>query len=106
MVKSLISATMRSSKVEVGGVPEVAEAPGIPACEIFRSRWERSGFENGAAEMGRRWKEALALAIDAPSLDYIHCYPIERITLIVAGKSVAGIDCRLARPGTSEPIHR
>jgi hypothetical protein len=68
----------------------------------------RSEFENDAAEIGRRWQEALALTIDASPPDYIHCSPTELITLIVenAGKGVADINCRLARPRTSEPSHR
>ncbi len=68
---------------------------------------QRSGFQNDAAEISRRWHEALSLTTDSPAPDYMHCYPDELITSVVekAGEGVADMECRLARPDTSDPIH-
>ncbi|MGO9267828.1 MAG: hypothetical protein ACLQBA_23560 [Candidatus Binataceae bacterium] len=67
----------------------------------------RSGFQNDVAEISRRWLEALDLTTDLPVPDYMHCYPDELITFVVekAAKGVADMECRLARPATSDPVH-
>jgi hypothetical protein len=67
----------------------------------------RAGFQNEAAEINRRWQDALGLTTDAAPPDYMHCYPSELITFVVdkAAKGVADMECRLARPSTSDPIH-
>ena len=67
----------------------------------------RSGFEREAASINARWREALQLTTDGPAPDYAHCYPDELIAFIVdrAARGVAEMDCRLAKPETSDPVH-
>ena len=67
----------------------------------------RSGFQNDAVAISRRWQEALSLTGDAPAPDYFHCYPDELITLIVekTAKGVSDIECRISGPATNDPIH-
>lgn len=57
--------------------------------------------------MSGRWQEALDLTTDSLVPHYMHCYPDELITFVVekAAKGVADMECRLARPGTSDPVH-
>jgi hypothetical protein len=42
-----------------------------------------SGFQNDAAEISRRWQEAMGLTTDVPAPDYMHCYPAELIAFVV-----------------------
>jgi hypothetical protein len=46
------------------------------------------------------------MTTDVPAPDYMHCYPAELIAFVVekAAKGVADMECRLARPETSDPV--
>jgi hypothetical protein len=67
----------------------------------------RSGFDKESDEISARWAQALHVTADTPSPDYTHCYPDSLISFIVeqAGHGVAEMDCRLARPDASDPVH-
>lgn len=67
-----------------------------------------SGFRNDAAEINRRWQEALSLTATSPAPEYMHCYPDQLITLVVekAARGIADMECRLAAPETADPVHR
>jgi hypothetical protein len=43
----------------------------------------RSGFQDEATEINRRWQEALGLTTDVPAPDYMHCYAAEPIIFMV-----------------------
>lgn len=65
------------------------------------------GFQHDAKEIDLRWQEALRLGSDSPAPDYMHCYPAELIAFVVekAASGVTDIECRTARPDTSDPVH-
>jgi hypothetical protein len=67
----------------------------------------QSGFDTDASAIARRWEEALQLTADVSVPDYMHCYPDALIDFMVgtAATGVAEMECRLARPATSDPIH-
>jgi hypothetical protein len=67
----------------------------------------QSDFQNDAAQISRRWQEALRLTTDTPAPDYLHCYPDALINYIVekAAEGVAAMECRTGRPNTSDPVH-
>ncbi len=66
-----------------------------------------SGFDQQATAIAARWNDALALANASPSPNYPFCYPDELIQHMVtkAREGVAEMGCRMAGPGTVEPIH-
>ena len=66
-----------------------------------------SGFDQQATAIAARWNDALALANASPSPNYPFCYPDELIQHMVtkAREGVAEMGCRMAGPGTLEPIH-
>jgi hypothetical protein len=67
----------------------------------------RSGFHNEATEINGRWEEALLLTADSPAPDYIHCYPDALVSFLVekAMEGARDMECRLAKPDTSDPVH-
>lgn len=67
----------------------------------------RIGFSDAANVIGARWSEALRLSDGVQGPDYPHCYPDELIGFVV-GKAIEGVqamDCRIAAPGTGDPVH-
>jgi hypothetical protein len=66
-----------------------------------------SGFQEDAAGIEARWREVLRLANASPSPNYPFCYPDDLIGFMVtaARQGVAEMQCRMAAPGTADPIH-
>jgi hypothetical protein len=66
-----------------------------------------SGFDNDAAVIEARWRDALLLANSIPAPDYPFCYPDELIRFMVAKaqEGVVEMRCRIAAPATADPIH-
>jgi hypothetical protein len=66
-----------------------------------------SGFNKNASEIGVRWKEAMLLANASASPNYPFCYPEELIGFMVAAarQGVAEMQCRMAAPRTTDPVH-
>jgi hypothetical protein len=64
-------------------------------------------FQEDAAGIEARWREVLRLANASPSPNYPFCYPDDLIGFMVtaARQGVAEMQCRMAAPGTADPIH-
>jgi hypothetical protein len=75
--------------------------------QVILQALRQSGFEPEAAEIADRWREVLRLSMDVTAPDYAHCYPDCLIDFIVdeAAKGVVEMECRLAKPGTGDPVH-
>jgi hypothetical protein len=67
----------------------------------------KSDFQSESAKIEQRWTKALDLTNPDPDSNYNHCYPEEILKFITqkVGEGVADLECRLARPDTSDPVH-
>lgn len=66
-----------------------------------------TGFAREAAEIESRWNELITAAKSAPDPDYRRCFPKHIIEAMAekALEGVRGMNCRVAVPGVSSPVH-